>query len=135
MVLGFELYRTYPNDNQTEKKETIEESNTSSDGIKQEETALKSETNKAEQPKLNPQPNSELSKNDLNLIIKKKIKDKSISEIVEIIYKLNPSEIANIYSSQKPLYERELIFKNPSVFKDNKCISDSIGHIPTFKKQ
>lgn len=84
---------------------------------------------------LNPEPNSRLNINDLNIINKQKVKNKSSNEIVEIIFQKNPTDIANYYFGQKDLYIKRLIETNLDCFQNNICIKEDLKDIPSYKKQ
>lgn len=135
IVLLFGLYQSCENDNSARNTQTTEQPTSSLDQKKQEQVASKPESAKQEQPKLNPIPNDELSRKDVKQIMKEGIKGKTVTQIVEIIFKKNPTDIASIYSNQKALYEQELVSENAGFFKNYICSSDSIGKIPTYKKQ
>jgi hypothetical protein len=85
-------------------------------------------------PELNPLPNSRLSQNDLNLIFKQGIKNKDINEVIEIIFRKNPTDIGKHYTDQKNIYEVLLKKENPNCFQNNICVCDSILNIPAYKK-
>lgn len=86
---------------------------------------------------LNPLPNNELSQPEKKALFKNSIKDKKISELVQIIFKNNPTEIATIYGFQKHSYQENLYELNKTYFKiekDTICINDTIDKIPSFKR-
>lgn len=83
---------------------------------------------------LEPAPNSELNNNDVDIITKQKIKDKSSNYIVDIIFQNNPTDIESYYKDQKELYTKLLIEKNQDCFRNNICIKEELKHIPSYKK-
>jgi hypothetical protein len=86
------------------------------------------------QPELNPKPNSKLNTNDLKLVSKEGIKNKSPKQIVDIIFAKNKNDIENHYKTQKEIYEKVLINNNSSCFLNNVCVCDSLAEIPSYKK-
>lgn len=87
---------------------------------------------------LNPITNTFLTPKDKSILFKNKFKDKSISEIIDLIYKNNPTEISNIYNTQKKEYQNNLFELNKTYFKivtDTICLNDSIEKIPSFKRK
>ncbi len=87
-----------------------------------------------EQQQLNPLPNSKLNENDLRFVSKENIRNKTAKDIVEIIFKKNPTEIASVYNNQKDIFEKLLISQNSNCFQNNICICDSLLNIPSNKK-
>jgi hypothetical protein len=81
-----------------------------------------------------PLPNSILNGNDLKSISKVGIKNKAVKEIVENIFKKNPTDIATYYEGQKEIYEKVLISRNSNCFQDSICKCDSLEIVPSFKK-
>lgn len=68
----------------------------------------------------------------------KKIKyNTEVSEVVEIIFKGNPTDIKNNYEGQKEVYSKQLIDKNKDCFEDRNGVSyfvkDTLKHIPSYK--
>ena len=92
------------------------------------------QTEQIKLPELNPIPNSNLNENDLRFVSKEVIKNKTASQIVEIIFKKNPTDIANHYIKQKEAYEQVLVSQNSTCFQNNLCICDCLLNIPSFKK-
>ncbi len=85
---------------------------------------------------LEPTPNSELNTNDRKRVEKNGIKGRSGKDIVQTIFRKNPSDIETHYKNQTDLYLEYLISKNPDCFSQvsDKCMCDSLAHIPSFKK-
>ena len=88
---------------------------------------------------LNPIPNEELNEHDYRLIAKKIKYDTEVNEVVEIIFKNNPTDIKNNYDEQQDVYSKQLIEKNKDCFEYKSGIfyfvKDTLRHIPSYKKQ
>jgi len=110
----------------------------SNSGIKKDDMTQKTEE-PVKQPELirvvelNPIPNSKLNDNDLNLVLKVELEGKTVSQVVDLIFKKNPTDIANPYASQKKQYGQVLIAKNKDCFKNNVCSNNCIKIIPSYK--
>lgn len=91
-----------------------------------------------EDAQLTPTPNSELNTNDQKIISKAGLKNKSVLEIIEIIFSKKPTDIQSHYKNQKEAYAKELVKVNSDCFEKEegsyRCICDSLSHIPSFKK-
>jgi len=83
---------------------------------------------------LNPRPNCQLNKNDLDLISRQKINGKTIDEIIDVIFLKNPNDVESHYKNQKEVYSKILMEKNADCFCENTCIKDNLVFIPSFKK-
>ncbi len=83
---------------------------------------------------LKPLPNSQLNKNDLDLISKYNINGKTVDDIVDIIFLENPNDVKKYYVNQKNAYSKFLMKKNIDCFNENKCTKNNLMVIPSFKK-
>ncbi|MGC4128669.1 MAG: hypothetical protein QM564_03750 [Bergeyella sp.] len=108
----------------------------------QQETTTKAEnlsTESTSNQELNPKPNGELNENDYRLVAKKINHNTAVNEVVEIIFKENPTDIKSHYDTQKEIYSKQLIDKNKDCFEDRNGIfhfvKDTLRHIPSYKKQ
>lgn len=93
----------------------------------------KDTTNNNEVLLLSPKPNGELNDNDQKLVNRQGIQNKTVFEIVEIIFEKNNADIKTHYSEQKEAYATALIKANPDCFKNDICICTSLKHIPSYK--
>jgi len=88
---------------------------------------------------LNPIPNRELNENDYRLVAKNIKYNTAVNEVVEIIFKGNPTDIQSHYSTQKEIYSKQLINKNKDCFvkRDDVFyfVKDTLKHIPSYKNQ
>ena len=75
-----------------------------------------------------------LNANDLKLVSKEGIKNKSPKQIVDIIFTKNKNDIESHYKTQKEIYEKVLILNNSSCFLNNVCVCDSLAEIPSYRK-
>jgi hypothetical protein len=117
------------------EKETVytneqQETTTKAENIPSESTSIQ---------ELNPKPNGELSENDYRLVAKKIKYNTSVSEVVEIIFNNNPTDIKSHYGTQKEIYSKQLIYQNQNCFEDKNGIfyfaKDTLKHIPSYKSQ
>jgi|GEM_PF-2339416 len=81
---------------------------------------------------LSPSPNSKLNNSDRDLVNRQDIQNKTILEVVEIIFEKNKKDIKAYYNEQKRAYAEALIKANPDCFKNNICTCPSIDHIPSY---
>ncbi len=88
---------------------------------------------------LNPKPNTELNENDFRIVAKNILLNTSIDSIVEIIFKINPTDIKKYYNEQKEIYSKHLheINKDCFEYKDGILyfVKDTLRHIPSYKTQ
>lgn len=83
------------------------------------------------------EPNSSLNTNDLKKINKKFSKNESITidSVVEIIFKLNPTDVKKHYNQSKLQYQNLLFEKNPGSFKqsgNSTFWTDELKYVPIF---
>src|SRR5205814_1631147 len=101
-------------------------------------TQNKDSRNSDQAKEITPNPNNELVKNDVGLVAKAGVKNKSLTDVVKTIFLKNPTDIGNIYKGQENLYGLILIERNTSCFAkrgdDFICICDTLLKIPSFKK-
>ena len=84
---------------------------------------------------LNPVPNTQLNAHDLPLVVKEGLRGKTASEIVDIIFHKNPTQIANYYKDQKEVYTQLLISQNKNCFEGEICVDGSLVLVPAYKKE
>lgn len=88
-------------------------------------------------PKLTPEPNTALTEKEINILSGNNIKGKTIEEVIQLIYKLNPSDIGQHYSGQEQLYAKRLVESNSDCFKPYNnftvCFCKELRNIPAFK--
>lgn len=88
---------------------------------------------------LSPKPTFELDSADIIKISRKGIKNKSIAQVVDIIFNKNPRDIQVHYAEQQEKYGEELINLNIKCFSNDNlsspiCTCDTLFHIPAFKR-
>jgi cell division protein FtsB len=93
----------------------------------------KETTNNNEVLLLSLMPNGELNDNDQKLVSRQGIQNKTVFEVVEIIFEKNNADIKTHYSEQKEAYAIALIKANPDCFKNDICICTTLKHIPSYK--
>lgn len=103
----------------------------------QEQATTEQSTNENIQ-ELNPKPNSELNENDYRNVAKKVTYNTNVDEVVETIFKLNPTDIKSSYDEQREVYSKQLIEANKDCFEDKNgvfyFVKDTLRHIPSYKK-
>lgn len=98
----------------------------------------KSENNsKASSDNLNPKPNCELSQSDI-LTVNKNLKPLlSIDDVVNIIFKFNPTDVKKTYLGQENIYGKALIELNKGCFQEKQgefyFVKDALKHLPCYK--
>ena len=85
---------------------------------------------------LNPQANTELDKNEVTVISKAGLRNKSLQEITNMIFQKFPVRVGDVYKHQFDAYAQNLLVANSNAFKksgnDYICIADIIMHIPAY---
>jgi hypothetical protein len=88
--------------------------------------------------KLNPKPNSILNENDFRVVAKNISYSTNITDVVNKIFELNPTDIKSSFENQKTVYSEILFELNKTCFdKKNGSIifvKDTIRKIPSFKR-
>ncbi len=114
------------------EKETVYE-----DKSQQEQILIEQPTNENIQ-ELNPKPNAELNENDYKIVAKNIKYNTKIDEVIEIIFKHNPTDIKSSYDEQREIYSKQLIEANKNCFEDKTgvfyFVKDTLRHIPSYKK-
>ncbi len=85
---------------------------------------------------LDPISNRALQQAEEKIVFQKIIKGKKIGEIVNLIFKNNPSEISKLFLFQKINYQNNLFKVNKKLFKienDTVCVNGNGFKLPTFK--
>ncbi len=87
---------------------------------------------------LHPRPNTQLSQNDIPSLKESGVKDKTLTEIVKILFENSPQNIGYIYKGQEQQYGALLLTSNKIFFKratnDYICTADQQPlHIPAYK--
>jgi|GEM_PF-3713154 len=83
---------------------------------------------------LKPSPTDELNINGVNILSRKEILNKNLSDVVDTIFLHNPKDVSNHYAGQEEAYGEELVKRNPNCFNSQKiCICKKIEHIPIYK--
>lgn len=95
------------------------------------------EPNDSKSTELNPKSNNQLGQNDITNIAKSIKKDMKISEVVEIIFEKNPTDIKKHYENQIDLYSKKIMELNKDCFEEkngnNYYKKDTIKNIPSYK--
>lgn len=86
---------------------------------------------------LHPRPNTLLSQNDIPALKEAGIKDKTLTELIKILFESSPQNIGYIYKGQEQQYGALLISNNKIFFKrtatDYICTADQqLLHIPAY---
>ena len=88
---------------------------------------------------LNPQSNIELIKSEADILSKAGIKNRSLSDITNMIFQKFPVNIGDVYKHQFDNYAKNLLIANKNAFEkkgnDYICITDALIHIPAYKSQ
>ena len=87
---------------------------------------------------LRPMPNFEISQNDIVALTRSGIKNKTVEEIVKIVFDNVPTNIGNVYRGQETDYIGLLLSANKQSFQkvgdDYVCTSDVVVlHIPAYR--
>lgn len=89
-------------------------------------------------PILTPIPNAELNIRDQRIIARRLSYHTPMSEVVQLIFDQNPTDIKAHYAGQETAYAKQLLKLNPSVFLskagETYFEKDTLRHIPSFKK-
>lgn len=125
LSFGFFFVVNYNNASNKTKKET-------KDGV-----ALSAQTQPIVYEELQPKPNDTLNSNDYRNVAKKIAYNTTIDAVVKTIFKANPKQIGDIYSTQVVLYAKKLQELNTSCFSEKSgtyyFTRDTIKQIPSFK--
>lgn len=93
-------------------------------------------TSDSKSTELNPKSNNQLNQNDIKNIAKSIKSDMSVTEVVEIIFEKNPTDIKKHYEYQVDLYSKKIIELNPHCFEEKDGINifkqDTIRKIPSY---
>jgi len=86
---------------------------------------------------LHPRPNTLLSQNDIPALKEAGVKDKTLTELIKILFENSPQNIGYIYKGQEQQYGTLLISNNKIFFKrtatDYVCTADQqLLHIPAY---
>jgi hypothetical protein len=87
---------------------------------------------------LHPRPNTQLTQNDIPALKEAGVKDKTLSELIKILFESSPQNIGYIYKGQEQQYGALLVSNNKIFFKrttnDYICTADQqLLHIPAYK--
>lgn len=86
---------------------------------------------------LHPRPNTQLTQNDIPALKEAGVKDKTLTELIKILFESSPQNIGYIYKGQEQQYGALLISNNKIFFKrttnDYICTADQqLLHIPAY---
>ncbi len=86
---------------------------------------------------LHPRPNTQLTQNDIPALKEAGVKDKTLTELIKILFESSPQNIGYIYKGQEQQYGALLVSNNKIFFKrttnDYICTADQQPlHIPAY---
>lgn len=86
---------------------------------------------------LHPRPNTQLTQNDIPALKEAGVKDKTLTELIKILFESSPQNIGYIYKGQEQQYGALLVSNNKIFFKrttnDYICTADQqLLHIPAY---
>ena len=97
------------------------------------------EYNKVEEDgKLIPEPNASLGQKDIERMVERQFRDNlpmDIEEVVNRIFKANPSDIGRPYKGKEKEYGELLIEKNRHIFSENRMTDAHFKEVPIYKEQ
>ena len=88
--------------------------------------------------KLIPEPNASLGQKDIERMVEKQFRDNlpmNIEEVVNRIFKANPSDIGRPYKGKEKEYGELLIEKNRHIFSENRMTDAHFKEVPIYKEQ
>lgn len=88
--------------------------------------------------KLIPVPNASLEQKDIERMVERQFRDNlpmNIEEVVNRIFKANPSDIGRPYKGKEKEYGELLIEKNRHIFSENKMTDAHFKEVPIYEEQ